>query len=147
MFEWLEQEIAAVKTPGFHRVDGPADEEMRALILAASETIPADYKEFVLKFGGAKLYRNADGLSYGVSVFGSPRQLKADGEVQRFGLGKHAGTFVYVEATPGPDAAATFHGGAEGHAVESFGEWLERACAFQRTQYPAEEWQRILKGE
>ncbi|MDB6079996.1 MAG: hypothetical protein JWO82_3743 [Akkermansiaceae bacterium] len=147
MFEWLEQEIAAVKTPGFHRVDGPADGEMRELISAASDTIPADYKEFVLKFGGAKLYRSADELSYGVSVFGSPRQLKADGEVRRFGLGKHAGTFVYVEATPDPGAVAAFHGGAEGHAVDSFAEWLRRACDFQREQYSAEEWQGVLRGE
>jgi hypothetical protein len=146
MFEWLEEELRAVKTPGFHLVDGPADPEMEALISAASETIPADYKEFVLRFGGAKLYRERSGFSYGVSVFGSPRHMAADGDCQRFGLGKHAGSVVYVEATPGSGDNAVFEGGAGGQVAESFEEWLKQACEVERGRYSEEEWKAVLDG-
>ena len=32
MFEWLEQEIAAIKTPRFHLIDGPADAKLREAV-------------------------------------------------------------------------------------------------------------------
>jgi len=44
MFEWLEKEIATIKTPRFHLVDGPADGKLREAVFsfraAAAHSVP-----------------------------------------------------------------------------------------------------------
>ena len=57
MFEWLDEEISQIKTPKFHLVDGPAPAELRQAVLSSEFPLPPSYREFVLRFGNAKLYR------------------------------------------------------------------------------------------
>src|ERR1700719_1368324 len=86
MFDWLEQEIWTIKTRGFHVVDGPADAGLRAAVEGSEAPIPRSYKEFVLRFGNAKLYKQLS--YYKVGVLASPREEvnKESGEVfYRFG--------------------------------------------------------------
>src|SRR5436309_1426593 len=72
MFDWLAQEISAIKTRGFHVVDGPADPSLGAAIEKSGALVPRSYKEFVLRFGNAKLYKRLD--YYKVGVLASPHE-------------------------------------------------------------------------
>jgi len=69
MFEWLEQEISAVRTPRFHVVDGPVEAKLRQAVMQSGLLLPPSYREFVLNFGNAKLYRRAQSNSYRIGVF------------------------------------------------------------------------------
>ena len=68
MFEWLEQEIGKIKTPRFHVVKGPADADLRAAIEGIEVPLPRSYKEFVRRFGNARLFRRDSGCLVGVWV-------------------------------------------------------------------------------
>ena len=46
MFEWLEQEIAAIKTPRFHLIDGPANAKLREAVARTPAQLSSDVYEF-----------------------------------------------------------------------------------------------------
>lgn len=51
MFEWLQREISAIKTPRFHTVDGPADARLREAVLHSDLPLRTAYRQFVIQFG------------------------------------------------------------------------------------------------
>src|SRR5437773_63345 len=102
MFEWLEREISAVRTPRFHVVDGPADLKLSDAVISSNILLPSSYKAFVLKFGNAKLYRNSRNGSYRIGVFAGPRQARLDDGTLIYHLGWHDGASVYVKALSSP---------------------------------------------
>ena len=111
MFEWLEQEILAIKTPRFHVVDGPAAAKLREAILQSNLPLPPSYREFVVKFGNAKLYRMAGSDSYRIGVFAGPREATLADGTRIYHLGFHDGASVYVSlfitpALPGESTAS-----------------------------------------
>ena len=73
MFGWLVDEMARIKTRKFHLVDGPASDELRQAVEASDFPLPPSYKEFVLRFGNARLYRYS--TNYYVTVFAGPREV------------------------------------------------------------------------
>ena len=91
MFEWLDQEISAIKTPRFHLVDGPADPKLRESIMRSQLAIPSSYREFVLRFGNAKLYRRSRS-GYLVVVFAGPREATLNNGTIIYHLGFQSGT-------------------------------------------------------
>lgn len=147
MFEWLERELSAVKTPRFHLVDGPADEKLCCSVLESGLPLPPSYKEFVLKFGNARLYRVARNDSYLIGVFAGPRiRTQKDGS-QVCVIGFHDSANVYVD----PVADVTFPiFEVELNSVEKvaddFEEWLSSSCASARRTYGKEKWDEILRG-
>lgn len=76
MFAWLTQEIASINTRKFYVVDGPASEELRQAVERSDLAVPPSYKQFVLEFGNAALYRS--GSQYLVQVFAAPREVVTD---------------------------------------------------------------------
>ena len=96
MFEWLEQEKSAIKTPRFHLVDGPAKGKLRRAILQSDFPLPQSYKEFVLKFGNAKLYHKV--RYYVIEVFAGPREATLEDGTCIYHLGAHDGASVYVKS-------------------------------------------------
>jgi len=97
MFEWLEHEISTIKTIGFHVVDGPADAQLREAVTSSSFSVPSSYRQFVLKFGNAKLYKNFERNSYRIGIFASPRQSVLTNGTPIYRLGFHDGASVYVK--------------------------------------------------
>src|ERR1700681_3678536 len=78
MFEWLEREMSAVKTPRFHLIeDRSADPNLQDAVLGSSLPLPLSYKGFVLKFGNAKLFRTSRS-GYRIGVFASPKVATLD---------------------------------------------------------------------
>jgi hypothetical protein len=148
MFEWLEEEISAIKTPRFHVVDGPADAKLRKAVAGSNLPMPSGYVEFVLRFGNARLYRNARNNSYQVGVFAGPREAMLNNGTRIYHIGFHDGASVYVKRLPSlaPPPILEFECGSEEEMASSFEEWLSASCAVARKKYGKAKWAEILRG-
>lgn len=148
MFEWLEQEVSAIKTPRFHVVDGPADAKLREAVIGSGFPMPSAYKEFVLKFGNAKLYRNARNDSYQIGVFAGPREAVLDNGTRIYHVGFHDGACVYMKrlSSLSPLPIFEFESASEEEVARSFEEWLSTCCAIARNKYGKAKWADILRG-
>jgi hypothetical protein len=148
MFEWLEQEISAIKTPRFHIVDGPIEPKLQEAIMHSGLPLPSPYKEFVLKFGNAKLYRRAKNDSYQIGVFAGPREAHLNDGRRICHLGFHDGASVYVKPELGSTESPIFEfeSGTEEKVAEDFEEWLRESCARARSTYGKERWAEIVRG-
>ena len=145
MFEWLENEIAEVKTPRFHVIDGPAGPEFKDIILNSKLPLPSSYREFVLKFGNAKLYRNSR-EGYAVVVFAGPREavLKHVGAI--YYIGFHDSASVYVKSCFNEGLVPVFEFEMdEEKAWDGFEEWLFESCR-QARMVSGKRWKEILRG-
>lgn len=148
MFEWLEQEISVIKTPRFHVVDGPAEARLQEVVRQSGIYLPPSYREFVLKFGNAKLYRRTQNDSYRIGVFAGPREATLDDGVRICYLGFHDGASVYVK--PGSTSTELpifeFESGSEEKVADDFEEWLRESCVQARNTYGKEKWAEIVSG-
>jgi hypothetical protein len=149
MFDWLDQEIKTIKTRRFHVVDGPADPVLRAAVESSEAPIPASYKEFVLRFGNATLYRK---LSYYlIGVLASPRveTHKKRGELY-YRIGHYDGSDAWFKASDlsgGNEAPVYQSGGGQIRRVaDAFEPWLQRKCKAARATFKKQEWANILAG-
>ncbi|MEI7728030.1 MAG: hypothetical protein WCO56_00545 [Verrucomicrobiota bacterium] len=147
MFEWLEQEISAIKTPQFHSVEGPADVKLREAVIGSILALPSAYKEFTLKFGTAKLYRRSR-IGYRIGIFAGPRQATIDNGASIYHIGWHDGATVYVK--PVVNSAEfpvfEFEEGSETKVADSFEEWVVESSASARNAYGRKKWEEILRG-
>jgi hypothetical protein len=57
MYDWLVQEMAAIRTGKFFKTDGPIAADKREAIDRAGAPFPPSYLEFVVRFGNANLFR------------------------------------------------------------------------------------------
>src|SRR6266481_1232513 len=148
MFEWLEREIIEVKTPRFHSITGPADAKLQDAIITSRMPLPASYVEFVLKFGNARLYRNARNDSYRIGIFAGPRKATLEDGTIIYHIGFHDGASVYVK----PKSSSIdlpiyeFEEYVEEKVAESFEQWLTASCARAQKAYGREKWAAILRG-
>jgi hypothetical protein len=147
MFEWLEDEIAAIKTPRFHLFEGPADSRLREAIDQSTLPLCSAYKQFVLKFGNAELYRKSRN-GYRISVYAGPREATLDDGTHIYHLGSHDDASVYVK--PANNSVGLpifeFEDGSEERVANNFKEWLEEACSRARNKYGKQKWAAILRG-
>jgi hypothetical protein len=147
MYEWLEQEIAAVKWPRFHVVDGPPEPKLREAVTTSRARVPEAYKEFVLKFGNAKLYRDLGNGAYGIGVYAAPRISTLPDGTELYHLGSDDGAHIYVKPSADPLQLPIFeYEEEEAKVAESFEEWLLEACARVRRSYGKQKWAEILAG-
>lgn len=148
MFEWLEQEISRIKTPRFHVVDGPADPKLREAVIGSDLPMPPTYKEFVLKFGNAKLYRNARNNNYQIGIFAGPREAVLKNGTHIYHIGFHDGASVYLKrpSNSGLFPVFEFESDLEEEAAPSFDDWLSASCAIARNKYGKAKWAEILRG-
>ena len=78
MFDWLEKEIGTINTRRFHVVEGPADAALRAAIEGNEVPLPRSYKEFVFRFGQAKLYDEGHDVIGGSARMGAGLRRRPD---------------------------------------------------------------------
>jgi hypothetical protein len=147
MFEWLEQEILEIKTPRFHVVDDPVDPRLQDIVVQSQLALPASYKEFVVKFGNAKLYRRSRN-GYQIGVFGGPREATLNDGLRIYHLGFHDGASVYVKSASNSIVFPIFECEADSRekVADDFEEWLTASCAHARSTYSGEKWAGILSG-
>jgi hypothetical protein len=148
MFEWLEIEMSAIKTPKFHSVDGPADQDMREAVMRSELPVPQSYREFVLKFGSAKLYRDARNDSYRIGLFAAPRETTLDDGTRIYHLGFHEGASVYAKSKTSKAEPSIFEFETETEELvaDNFEKWLISSCVCARKSYGKKKWAEIVRG-
>ncbi len=149
MFEWLEEEMARIKTRKFHLVDGPARAELRQAVESCEFPLPPSYKEFVLRFGNAQLYRRS---SYWlVEVYAGPREAESEEQEALIHFGRTHTSLAYfkepllVEGGESP-VFEWQHGQSIQQTADSFVDWLNAKCVSARKQYKKKEWESIEAG-
>jgi hypothetical protein len=148
MFEWLEEEIASIKTRKFHLVDGPLRPEKRELVRSSELAVPPSYKEFVIRFGNAKLYRRS---SYWlVEVYAGPLE-RVTNEEPLLEFGRTHTSLAYfkesllVAGCESPVFEWRHEQGVQ-QTADSFLDWLKAKCSEARKEYKKKEWEAIVKG-
>jgi hypothetical protein len=152
MYEWLEQEIAEIRTNKFHRVDGPAGAKLRRAVQSTRQPAPASYREFVLKFGNADLYRQDELDLYYITVYASLREWKTkEGQVLWL-LGRHNMHFACFqdELLSGAKESPVFEriepSGYMQPVADAFQAWLEDRARCARKRYGKRRWAEIVRG-
>ena len=148
MFEWLEEEIARIKTRKFHLMDGPASAELRQAVETTEISLPPSYKEFVLRFGNAELYRY--GTDYYVTVLAGPRETEnRQGEsFIRFG-GTWTSRAYFKDALLVEDEESPvfeYYHNCFRKTADGFEEWLRAKGRSARRRFKKKEWEAIEKG-
>jgi hypothetical protein len=145
MFAFLSQELETIKTRRFHIVDGPADASLKAVIEACDVPFPRSYKDFVVRFGNAKLYRQAGG--YIVGVLCSPVEGKSDDGDTFYVLGHYQSSRAYFKATLLAEGEETpvFEGRGK-EVANGFEEWLTKRCQAARATFNRRRWANVVAG-
>jgi hypothetical protein len=148
MFEWLEQEIASINTPHFHVIKGPDDTQFGQGVIQSNILLPSAYKEFVLKFGNVKLYRNARNNSYRIGVFAKPKMATLQDGATIHQIGFHDGASVYIKPTSTSNdfPIFEFEEDSEEQAADGFEEWLTTSYTQARARYTRQALTAILNG-
>ncbi|MGD9368631.1 MAG: SMI1/KNR4 family protein [Desulfobacteraceae bacterium] len=150
MFDWLESEMVEIGTPKFHRVDGPATEELRQAIEKYPMPVPPSYKEFVLRFGNADLYRQ--GSVYLVQVYAGPREAESKEGERLIHFGRTDRGLAYFKETllrKGKESHVYMWHGTDGSlrlSADSFSDWLLAKCRAARRCFSKAQWNSICHG-
>jgi hypothetical protein len=154
MYKWLSQEIAAVKEPKFHLVDGPAGKRLRKAVQTTKLAAPRSYKAFVLELGNAQLYRKDEDVYYYVEVFGSMQEIEYPPGQRWMWFGEYQGhkACFRPDLMRGARESPVFewYSGPNGsYALEvakGFDEWLKLRCGHARKKYLKRRWKEIHAG-
>jgi len=149
MFDWLEDEMARIKTNKFHLLDGPLSAEQRELVEQAELPVPPSYKIFVIRFGNAKFYRQ--GGVYLVQVFAVPADAESDDGEALLHFGRTDMALAYFKASllvPGEESPVFEWRHEQGlqQTASGFEEWLKSKCEASRKLFKKKQWQQIEKG-
>ena len=149
MFEWLKEMMAEVNTRKFYLVDGPASDELRQMVESTDFPLPPSYKQFVLEFGNAKLYRRS---SYWlVEVYAGPREAESDDGEPLIHFGRtHTSLAYFKESLLVDGGESPVFEWRKGQGIRQteggFADWLQAKCTWARKQYKKKEWQVIQHG-
>jgi hypothetical protein len=150
MFEWLEQEIGKIKTRRFHVVGGLADDALRAAIEGFEVPLPRSYKQFILRFGKAKLYQGQAGKYYLVGVRFPPLKEQSWKGEELYGIGHYQSESAYFKSAllRGEDESPVFEGypSRQVKVAAGFEEWLSKRCKAARRGYGKQKWAEIIAG-
>ncbi|MDB5391341.1 MAG: hypothetical protein JWM11_6987 [Planctomycetaceae bacterium] len=149
MFEWLDEEMNRIKTRKFHLVDGPASDELRRAVESCDFPLPPSYREFVLRYGNAKLYHRSS--NWLVQVFAGPREAESDQLEPLIHFGRTETSLAYFKESllvEGKEAPVFEwrHGQRVQQTADSFEDWLQTKRDLARKRYKKKEWEAIEKG-
>ena len=149
MFEWLDEEMSQIKTPKFHLVDGPASAELRQGVESCDFPLPPSYREFVLRFGNAKLYRR--GSNWLVQVYAGPREAENDQAESLIHFGRTETSLAYFKESllkAGKESPVFEWRHEQGvqQTADTFEDWLKTKCDSARKRFKKKEWDAIEKG-
>jgi len=145
VFEWFEELAAKIQTNKFFLVDGPESAEWRR---GSDAALPPSYREFVLRFGNAKLFRY--GSWYYVSIFAGPREAEnADGErFIQFGGTWTSRAFFKESLLVGGAESPVFESfkNCTRKTADGFEQWIKQKCAAARKRFNKKAWDAIEQG-
>lgn len=149
MFDWLDNELARIRTPKFHLLDGPASDELRQAVITSDFPLPPSYKDFVLRYGNARLYRR-DNYWY-VEVYAGPRLAEAKDGRRLIRFGRTWISLAYFDESKllagceSPVFEWYYQAGLR-KTADGFEEWLIAKCKAGRKRFKKAEWQAIEAG-
>lgn len=154
MYKWLTDEIAAVKEPKFHVVDGPAGKRLKKAVQTTKLAAPRSYKAFVLELGNAQLYRKDQDIFYYVEVFASMQEIEYPAGQQWMWFGAYQGhkACFRPDLMRGSRESPVFEwysGPSGSYALEvaaGFDDWLKLRCGHARKKYLKRRWKEIHAG-
>ena len=131
MYDWLEDEMVRIKANKFHLVDGPLSAEQREMVEQAELPVPPSYRQFVIRFGNAKLYRH--GGVYLVQVFTVPADAESDDGEALLHFGRTDMALAYFKESllvPGEESPVFEWRNEQGlkQTASGFEEWLRWKC-------------------
>lgn len=145
-FNWLETELNAIKTNGFHIV-----EEQPLPDLTAYAKLPESYVEFLERFGAARLYKKHK--RYRINILSSPveKMVLDYGLFLQIGCYHSCPVYFSVDLLAQQDQGhypifELEDDGILDQVSDDFAEWLEMRASQIRKSYTPEEWKRILQG-
>lgn len=149
MYKWLLAEIAQIKTNNFHIVDGPLSAENKELVQTSAIPVPPAYKEFVIQFGNAKLYRQGGG--YLVKVYAVPQDAQAENGEGLLLFGRTDMGLAYFKESllVQGDESPVFEWRGHGklyRTAPGFEQWLQSKCAAARKTFKKKRWEQIKEG-
>lgn len=141
-FDWLEAEIASVKTRKFFDVAGAGD------LSAESRSLPISYRNFAARFGHAKLYKQHAG--YAIGVYVPPKVAIAKTGESLLCIGHYLDRTAYFkeELLEGDAESPVFesYGPALRKVGECFAEWLHARAQAVRKTIGVRRWKDIVSG-
>ena len=148
MFEWLDEEMKNIKTRKFHLVDGPASVELSHAVGSSDFPLPPSHREFVLRFGNARLYRHGSG--YYITVYAGPSEAESSLGDVFVNNGRTWTSHVYFKKgllVSGQESPVFewFYNGIR-RTADGFEEWLIAKCKAARKRYKKREWAAIEIG-
>ena len=146
-FEWLENDLSLVKTKGFLVVEGPASPRL-ADAIEKMTPLPASYKEFALRFGTAKLFKERGGFAIGV-LAPPERATSPEGEeLLRIGHSETQRAFFRRDLLAADRESPVFEGGRAGlrQAADNFEAWLRSRYEAARKKIGKTRWSQIERG-
>jgi len=147
VFEWLIRELASIRTPRFHIVDGLADSRLREAVANSSLPLPSDYREFVLAFGNTRLFRNGR-CGWTIGVFAGPRIAERKGGALEYVVGHHDDMTVYYRSSVRHDGLRLYEAVGPSRPIRpgEFEDWLAASYDEARRATPPEKWAEIVRG-
>ena len=148
MFEWLVDEIAQIKTRKFHLVDGPASADFRDAVESCDFPLPPSYREFVLRFGNAKLYRYSS--NYYLTIFADPLDATSPKNESFIQFGRTWISNAYFKESllsPGRESPV-FESFANGtrQTASGFEDWINAKSRAAKRRFKKKDWKAIEKG-
>jgi len=147
-YQWLEDEIAEVKTRKYFCIDGPASEELRQAVEEFGDRFPESYKQFVLRFGNAKLYRLRG--AYELGVLAGPRQWQSKDGQELLEIGHYSEWRAFfkdsllVDGSESPVFESTTSGLRR--VADGFYSWLRMRSKAIRKRIGKRRWAEIVNG-
>ncbi len=142
--------MTKVKTRRFYVVDGPLPVEKGQLAQQQDRFLPPSYKNFVIQFGNAKLYRIGD--QYRIQVFACPNVEEIDGVDLRICFGRTEDTVAFFKRSllvPNGESAVferNCGNDNEQQTANGFEEWLKKQCDRIRRYYTKKQWREVENG-
>jgi hypothetical protein len=153
MYEWLADEMSKIKTRKFYLVDGPASSELRQAVENSKLFLPPSYREFVLKFGNARLYRRITSYSdnYLIEVYAGPRETVNDDGELLFQFGRTESSLAYFKESLAVENAECpvfewRHEQGIRKTADGFLDWLKGKCKWARKKFKTNEWEALQHG-
>lgn len=148
MYEWLEDEIGAVKTRKFfltHEVG-----KFGVTTPATIDLFPLSFTAFVRKFGKSSFFRDSSTGCYAIRVLSNPRRQLIDDELFWNVGGYDEHCVLLKDEGRGPDVEWAVHEqskfGDVRRVADTFEEWLLMTWKTAKAEYSPRTWKRILQG-
>lgn len=149
MYEWLEQELAEIKTRKFHVTGVELPPGFVSNAVPWPSPPPPSFSEFIRRFGSTTLYRELG--YYLVRIYNVPIiERSSNGQVYLVFGGTDSGIagFRPEQLSLGKEAPVWGTVGMSGfhQKAESFEKWIEIRAISARKHYTKKEWKAILEG-